>query len=138
MFPYREPFYTWKLKEKWKTYAGAIRVWESNFQHVEQLFNYPYDVRQIMYTTSAIESINRSFRKVTKKGTFTNDQAVMKLLYLRAMELIEKKWKSKGRVPKWQVIRNQLLLGERVEPMMLKYDKFINIIHKILDNPYPY
>ncbi len=75
---------------------------------------------------------------MTKKGTFTNDQAVMKLLYLRAMELIEKKWKSKGRVPKWQVIRNQLLLGERVEPMMLKYDKFINIIHKILDNPYPY
>lgn len=78
-----------------------------------------------MYTINAIESINRSFRKVTKKGVFPNDQAVMKLLYLRTMELIEKKWKGKGRAPKWQVIRNQLLLDERIGPMMLKYDEFI-------------
>lgn len=56
-------------------YPGAIVVWENNFQHMEQLFNYGSDVRRVMYTTNAIESINSSFRKVTRKGSFANDEA---------------------------------------------------------------
>ena len=44
-----------------------------------------------MYTTNAIESINSSFRKVTKKGAFPNENALFKLLYLRCLEL-ESKW----------------------------------------------
>lgn len=62
---------------------------------------------------------------MTKKGSFPNDQAVMKVLYLRVMELIEKKWKGKGKAPSWQSIRNQLLVDERMGPLMVKYDEFI-------------
>ena len=64
----------------WKSYPGAVDIWTRNFQHVEQLFDYGNAVRKIMYTTNAIESVNSSFRKVTKKGSFPNENAVYKLL----------------------------------------------------------
>ena len=60
-----------KLKNNWNKYPKAVDVWERNFRHVEQLFNYPSDIRKIMYTTNAIESVNSSFRKVTKKRSFS-------------------------------------------------------------------
>lgn len=66
-------------------------MWENNFKHVEQLFNYGSAVRKVMYTTNAIESVNSSFRKVTKKVFFPNDMAVYKIFYLRILELY-KKW----------------------------------------------
>lgn len=68
-------------------YPGAIDVWVRNWQHVEQLFNYGSAVRKAMYTTNAIESVNSGFRKVTKKGSFSSEDAVRKALYLRITEL---------------------------------------------------
>lgn len=73
--------------EAWSKYPGAVRVWKDNFRHVEQLFNYGSEVRRVMYTTSAIESVNSSFRKVTKKGSFSSETAVFKVFYLRIKEL---------------------------------------------------
>lgn len=70
-------------------------MWKRNFKYVEQLFDYGSDVRRIMYTTNAIESINSSLRKVTKKGACPNENALFKLLYLRCTEL-EKKWDNGG------------------------------------------
>ena len=69
-----------QFKQDWQGYPGAVAVWENNFQHVEQLFNYGSAVRKVMYTTNAIESVNASFRKVTKKGSFPNEDAVFKIL----------------------------------------------------------
>ena len=60
------------------------------FKDVEQLFAYGSAVRKVMYTTNAVESINSSFRKVTKKGAFPNENALLKLLYLRITELYKK------------------------------------------------
>ena len=114
-----------KLKEKWMEYPGAIAVWENNFQHVEQLFNYGSNVRRVMYTTNAIESINSSFRKVTRKGSFANDEAILKLLYLRVLELKNTKWKGKGKVFNWQAVMNQLLIDERMSKLIAKYDWLI-------------
>ena len=54
------------------------------------VFSYGSAVRKVMYTTNAIESVNSSFRKVTKKGSFPNEDAVFKLLYLRVQELYQK------------------------------------------------
>ena len=68
--------------EAWKHYPGAVAVWERNLNHVEQLFNYGSALRKVMYTTNAIESVNSSFRKVTKKGAFPSEYAVIKALYL--------------------------------------------------------
>ena len=110
-----------QFKADWKDYPGAIAVWENNFTHVEQLYTYGYAVRKIMYTTNAIESVNSSFRKVTKKGAFPNEDAVFKIFYLRILEL-QKKWESRS-VPNWALVRNQLLTNERMAGLMEKYDK---------------
>ena len=82
-----------KFKQTWNEYPGAVDVWTRNWKHVEQLFNYGSAVRKVMYTTNAIESVNSSFRKVTKRGSFPNENALFKLLYLRVTELY-KKWKK--------------------------------------------
>ena len=82
-----------KFKQTWNEYPGAVDVWTRNWKHVEQLFNYGSAVRKVMYTTNAIESVNSSFRKVTKRGSFPNESALFKLLYLRVTELY-KKWKK--------------------------------------------
>lgn len=109
-----------QFKKDWANYPGAVSVWESNFTHVEQLFNYGSAVRKVMYTTNAIESVNSSFRKVTKKGSFPNEDAVFKILYLRVLELY-KKW-NKHRLQNWAMIRNQLLVDERMAKLMKHYD----------------
>lgn len=74
-----------------------------------------------MYTTNAIESINSSFRKVTKKGAFPNENALFKLLYLRCTEL-EKKWEG-GHVQNWSMVLNQLMMNECFAPRIEKYLK---------------
>ena len=67
-----------------------------------------------------MESVNASFRKVTKKGAFPNEEAVFKLLYLRVLELYGK-WGWR-RIPNWALVRNQLLMDERIEKLMQQYD----------------
>jgi transposase-like protein len=96
-----------KVKEKWnKIYPTSLRVWEDNWEAICTLFNYSKELRRIMYTTNAIESLNRSYRKYTKtKGVFPNDNALMNCLYL-ATKNIEKKWTV--RCPNWDMIYNEL------------------------------
>lgn len=105
----------------WEQYPGAIEVWKRNFKFVEQLYDYGSDVRRIMYTTNAIESINSSFRKVTKKGAFPNENALFKLLYLRCTEL-EKKWNN-GTIRDWSKVLNQLMVNEIFTSRIEKYLK---------------
>lgn len=108
-----------KFKQTWSSYPGAVSVWERNFAHVEQLFQFGSAVRRIMYTTNAIESINSSFRKVTKKGAFPNENALLKLLYLRITELY-KKWNDRP-VPNWAMVRNQLDMDTDIQSRIRKY-----------------
>ena len=110
-----------KLKQIWSAYPGAVDVWIRNFKHVEQLFNYGSAVRRIMYTTNAVESVNSSFRKATKKGAFPHENALLKLLYLRITELY-KKWKDRP-VSNWAMVRNQLITDEKIKDRMLKYEQ---------------
>lgn len=110
-----------KFKNNWSKYPGAIDVWARNFKHVEQLFNYPSDIRKVMYTTNAIESINSSFRKVTKKGAFPNENALLKLLYLRVCEL-SKKWKDSS-IQNWAMVRNQLDAHPDFKDRIRRYTK---------------
>lgn len=96
-----------KVKQKWiSTYPTSLKVWEDNWEAICTLFNYSKELRKIMYTTNAIESLNRSYRKYTKtKGVFTNDNSLMKCLYL-ATKNIEKKWTT--RYTNWDMIYNEL------------------------------
>ena len=107
------------FKQQWTAYPGAIAVWERNFSHVEQLFDYGSDVRRIMYTTNPVESIHSSFRKVMRKGAFPNENALLKLLYLRIKEL-GSKWQSR-KVKNWSLVLNQLINNESMAPRIEKY-----------------
>jgi len=110
------------FQDTWKQYPGAVDVWKRNFKHVEQLFDYGSAVRKTMYTTNAIEAINSSFRKVTKRGSFPNQQSVFKILYLRVKEL-DKKWET-GHQLNWSLVLNQLLVNEKFADRINKYIKY--------------
>lgn len=105
--------------KEWSQYPGAVDVWKRNYSHVEQLFDYGSAVRKVMYTTNAIEAVNSSFRKVTKKGAFPNETALFKLLYLRIKEL-EKKW-STGYIPNWSMVLNQLMVNDLFKDRIDQY-----------------
>ena len=88
----------------------------------EELYNYGSAVRKVMYTTNAIEAINSSFRKVTKKGSFPSEDAVMKALYLRITELY-KKWNGRP-ISNWAMVRNQLSTDEKIQARIMKYENY--------------
>jgi len=111
-----------RFKQAWSQYPGAIDVWVRNWAHVEQLFNYGSAVRKIMYTTNSIEALNSSFRKVTKKGSFPSEDAVLKALYLRLTELY-KKWANRP-IPNWAMVRNQLSMDAGMQARIMKYEKY--------------
>src|ERR1700704_311508 len=79
--------------EKWDwKYPSISQIWRRSWNRVIPFFAHPPEVRKVIYTTNAIESLNMSLRKVTKnRGSFPNDEAVCKLLYL-ALRNIAKKW----------------------------------------------
>ena len=79
--------------KKWDASHPTIaKSWRNNWERIIPLFSYPPEIRKAIYTTNAIESLNMSLRKVTKnRGSFPNDEAMTKLLYL-AMKNISKKW----------------------------------------------
>lgn len=111
-----------RFKQSWNHYPGAVDVWVRNWAHVEQLFNYGSAVRKVMYTTNPIEAINSSFRKVTKKGSFPSEEAVMKALYLRTTELY-KKWNGRP-ASNWAMVRNQLSMDDKMQGRILKYENY--------------
>jgi len=62
--------------EKWAEYPPAVRVWASNFEHVQRLFDLPAPIRRMVYTTNMVEELHSAFRKVTRgKAAFPNDEA---------------------------------------------------------------
>jgi putative transposase len=78
---------------KWdERFPMISRSWRANWARVIPFFAHPPEIRRVIYTTNAIESLNMSLRKVTKtRSSFPNDEAVLKLLYL-ALRNIAKKW----------------------------------------------
>lgn len=109
------------MLEKWKTNKILVKKLENDIPHMLQLYEYSENIRKIIYTTNPIESLNSALRKVTNgKGSFVNEQALEKVLYLRIKELKDR-W-CKNKTPNWQIVLNELCIihGERVE-------KYINM-----------
>jgi len=81
-----------KLDELWgKKYASAVRSWENNWEELSTFFDYPAEIRRMIYTTNAIEGYNRQLRKVIKnKASFPTAQSVRKLLYLANVNITKK------------------------------------------------
>jgi transposase-like protein len=102
-----------------KKFPTVAAMWRRQWQQVIPFFAYPPEVRKIIYTTNAIESLNMRLRKIVKnRGHFPTDEAATKLLFL-ALRNIEKDWKMPPRT--WKQAANQfaIMFGER----------FTNAIH---------
>ena len=103
--------------EKYKENKKLIKKVKENIEWIYQLFDYPIGIRKVIYTTNAIESLNLGLRKVTKgKGSFINENALMKVLFLRIQDL-QKNW-SKG-IRNWGKVQNELSI--LFEDRFLKY-----------------
>ena len=98
-----------KFKLKWKAkYKYAITSWEDNWDNLSNYFEYPLELRKIIYTTNTIENLNRGIRKYTKTKTqFTNENAASKSIYL-SIKNIEKAWSKP--IKNWGLILNQYLI----------------------------
>jgi putative transposase len=100
---------------KWdEKYPMISRSWRSNWDKIIPFLSYPNEIRRVIYTTNAIESLNMTLRKVIKnRASFPNDTAVFKLLYL-ALERISKKWTMP--IKEWGCALNQfaIIYGDRV------------------------
>jgi len=79
--------------EKWdRLYSSISKLWRTHWSRVIPLFAFPEDIRKVIYTTNAIESVNMSLRKVTRNHRiFPSDEAAFKVVYL-AIQNIAKKW----------------------------------------------
>jgi len=100
---------TWDAK-----YPTISASWRRDWERLTVFFGYPPEIRKVIYTTNAIESLNYSLRKVLKsRGAFPTDESIVKVLFL-GMQQIAKKWTAP--IPEWKRALNQfaVLLGDRV------------------------
>jgi len=100
---------------KWDEQHPTIsRSWRNNWERLSVFFDYPPQIRKVIYTTNAIESLNASLRKVTKtRRSFPTDESVMKILYL-ALHQISRKWTMPIRDWKQAMSQFMILFGDRV------------------------
>ncbi|MBQ6684752.1 MAG: IS256 family transposase [Firmicutes bacterium] len=82
-----------RVAEKWDPkYPNAMKSWEANWDILSPIFKFSTDVRKVIYTTNAIESLNSTYKKLNRQRTvFPNDKSLLKALYLATMQ-ITKKW----------------------------------------------
>jgi transposase-like protein len=97
-----------RLQANWgQKYGHAIQSWRNNWNELTSYFDFPLEIRKIIYTTNTIENLNRGIRKYTKtKVQFTDDTAAQKAVYLAIMN-IEKKWTLP--IQNWGYILHQFL-----------------------------
>jgi len=104
-----------EFAKKWDAqYPTISAAWHRHWAHIIPFFDYPADIRKVIYTTNAIESMNMSIRKVTKnKRIFPNDEAMLKCLFL-ALRNIAKKWTMPVR--NWNEALNRFVIefGDRI------------------------
>jgi len=93
---------------KWKNkYPYAVKSWKDNWDELTIFFDFPIEIRKIIYTTNLIENLNGKIRKYTKnKLSFPTDDAVQKSVYL-ALREATKKWSMP--IQNWGLILNQFL-----------------------------
>ena len=93
--------------EKWRRqYPSCVKSWEENWDVLSTFYEYPPEVRKIIYTTNIIEGLNRQFRQITKnKPSFTNDDSLRRMLYLASQRIV-RHWHA--RCQNWDMVLSQL------------------------------
>ena len=107
-----------EFEAKWdEEYLPIGQSWRRNWARLIPFFDYPPEIRKVIYTTNAIESVNMSLRKLTKnRGSFPSDEALMKLFYL-ALRNISQKWTMPIRDWKAALTRFTIQFEERIPQM---------------------
>jgi putative transposase len=104
--------------EKWSPKYQAIgKVWKENWDRVTPFFEFPAEIRKVIYTTNAVESLHMTLRKVTKtRASFPSEEAALKLLYL-ALRNVAKKWQT---IQSWREALNhfEMRWGDRIRAAM--------------------
>ena len=97
------------FSEKWDNkYPMISQSWYRHWDNIIPFFQFSPDIRRVIYSTNAIESLNSCIRRIIKtKGSFPNDDAVFKLVYL-AIRNISKKWTMP--IPHWKQALNQFAI----------------------------
>ncbi len=105
------------FEETWGgKYRAAVRVWRNAWANVVPMFQFPPEIRKIIYTTNAIESLNMTMRKYTRnRRIFPNDESALKSLYL-AIRQVSQRWRG---VHHWRPAMQtfQILFGEERVPV---------------------
>lgn len=95
-------------------YRAIAKLWRENWARVVPFFEFPAEVRKVIYTTNAVESLHMSLRKIIKtRGSFPSEEAALKLIYLALRNVIEK-WDT---VQGWRQALNhfQMVWGDRIQ-----------------------
>jgi putative transposase len=94
-----------ELEAKWPKYPAITRLWREQWERVIPFFGFPEEVRKVVYTTNAVESLHMSLRKIIKtRGSFPSEEAALKLLYLALTKVIAK-WET---VQHWKQMLNYI------------------------------
>ena len=105
------------LEAEWgDKYRAVVRIWRGSWDNIIPFFQFPAEIRKVIYTTNAIESLNMSLRKLTRnRRIFPNDEAAMKALYL-AISQASRNWKQ---IHHWKPALQtfQILFGEDRVPV---------------------
>lgn len=98
-----------RLAETWSgKYSAAVKSWQNHWEELTAFFEFPQEIRRLIYTTNTVEGYHRQLRKVIKnKASFPTQQSARKLLYLATMD-ITKKWTHP--IWNWPLVLNQLTI----------------------------
>ena len=108
------------FKEKFSKNSRVVEKATNFMQYIEPLFELPMEIRKVIYTSNAVESVNSALRKVTRgKGSFPSRESVFKVLYLRIIDLQEKWTKP---IKNWNIIQSQL-----IEIFKERYTQYLDI-----------
>jgi putative transposase len=107
-----------EFTERWTTkYPAMVGVWERAWLEFVPFLAFPVEIRKVIYTTNAIESLNARFRRATRpRGHFPNEQAALKVLYLTIREKVPSRANAVGRINGWKSVLNALTIhyGDRL------------------------
>src|SRR5205085_10558193 len=102
-----------EFAEQWRsTYPAMIGSWETAWAEFVPFLEFPAELRKIVYTTNAIESLNARFRRAVRhRGHFPNEQAALKVLYLVATQKRKNRQDMTGKINGWKTIINTLTVN---------------------------
>jgi transposase-like protein len=107
-----------EFAQRWRSkYPAMVGMWERSWTEFTPFLDFPVEIRKLVYTTNAIESLNARFRQATRRrGHFPNEQSALKILYLTVRERRPNRSNPTGQINGWKQILNTLAItyGDRL------------------------